>query len=108
TNHAYTPFLFLYSKPLWNKLSGDEQAALRECAVKGGAEERRINRELNAKSLEKMQKAGLQYNTISPAQQAGIREKVQQVYGKTSSTVGADVADRMQKSLKDLRAKNAA
>ncbi len=106
TNHAYTPFLVLFSKPIWNRYTPDEQAALRECAVKGRDEERRVNRELNAKSLEKMEKAGLKFNEISPAEQARMREKVMPVYAKHTATIGADVVDRVLQTLKDLRAKN--
>lgn len=106
TNHAYTPFLVLFSKPIWNRYTPDEQAALRECAIKGRDEERRVNRELNSKSLEKMKQAGLQFNEISPAEQARMREKVMPVYEKHKATIGADVVDRVMQTLKDLRAKN--
>jgi TRAP-type C4-dicarboxylate transport system substrate-binding protein len=106
TNHAYTPFLMLFSKQIWDRYTADEQAALRECAAVGGKEERRLNRELNAKSLEKMQKAGLQFNQISPAEQARMREKVLPVYERAKATVGADVVERVQNTLKELRAKN--
>jgi tripartite ATP-independent transporter DctP family solute receptor len=106
TNHAYTPFLMLFSKKIWDTYTPDEQAALRECAAVGGKEERRLNRELNAKSLEKMQKAGLQISTISPAEQARMREKVLPVYERSKATIGADVVERVQNTLKELRAKN--
>lgn len=53
TNHAYTPFLFLFSKPIFDSYTPEEQAALRECAVVGRDEERKVIRELNQKSLER-------------------------------------------------------
>ena len=54
TNHAYTPFLFLYSKALWDKLSADEQKALSDCAAEGQKEQRSVSRALSSKSLGKI------------------------------------------------------
>jgi len=106
TNHAYTPFLVLFSKPIWNRYSDDEKAALRECAVLGGKEERKVIREMNGESLAKIEKAGLKVNKISPEEQKRMREKVQVVYEQHKATIGADVVDRVQKELADLRAKS--
>ncbi|MVW70095.1 TRAP transporter substrate-binding protein [Bordetella sp. 15P40C-2] len=105
TNHAYTPFLVLFSKPIWNRYSDDEKAALRECAIKGGQEERRVIRAMNGESLAKIKQAGLQVNEVSAEEQQRMREKVQPVYEKHKATIGADVVERVQKDLADLRAK---
>jgi len=105
TNHAYTPFLLLFSKPIWNRYSDDEKAALRECAVLGRDVERRVIRSQDGESLERLKKAGLEVNTISPQEQARMRERVQSVYEKHKATIGADVVDRVQKELAALRAK---
>jgi len=105
TNHAYTPFLVLFSKPIWNRYTTDEQAALRECAELGRDEERRVIRAKDGESLAKIQKAGLVINTITPEELARMREKVQSVYEKSKETIGADVVDRAQKELAELRAK---
>ena len=106
TNHAYTPFLVLFSKPIWSTYTDDEKAALRECAVLGGQEERRVIRTMNGESLAKIKEAGLEVNEVSPAEQERMREKVQSVYEKHKETIGADVVDRVQKELADLRAKS--
>ncbi|CAM3918135.1 TRAP transporter substrate-binding protein [Bordetella tumulicola] len=106
TNHAYTPFLVLFSKPLWAGYSDDEKAALRECAVLGGQEERKVIRAMNDKSLDKIKEAGLKVNQVSPEEQKRMREKVQVVYEQHKATIGADVVDRVQKELADLRAKS--
>lgn len=106
TNHAYTPFLVLFSKPIWNRYSDDEKAALRECALKGGQEERRVIRAMNGESLAKIKEAGLKVNDISPEEQQRMRERAQAVYEKHKATIGVDVVDRVQKELADLRAKS--
>ncbi|MFK3778842.1 TRAP transporter substrate-binding protein [Agrobacterium sp. NPDC089420] len=103
TNHAYTPFLFLFSKPIFDSYTPEEQAALRECAVVGRDEERKVIRELNQKSLEKIKAAGLEVNTLSPEEQTRIREKSMVVYEKHKAEIGADVVDAVLADLKKIR-----
>lgn len=103
TNHAYTPFLFLFSKPIFDSYTPEEQAALRECAVVGRDEERKVIRELNQKSLEKIKAAGLEVNSLSPEEQTRIREKSMVVYEKHKAEIGADVVDAVLADLKKIR-----
>ena len=103
TNHAYTPFLVLFSKPIWNTYSAEEKAALNECAVKGRDEERKVIRALSQQSLAKIKAAGLAVNEISPEEHKRMLDKAQSVYDKHKATIGADVVERVQKTLADLR-----
>ena len=103
TNHAYTPFLFLFSKPIFDSYTPEEQTALRECAVVGRDEERKVIRDLNQKSLEKIKAAGLEVNSLSPEEQARIREKSMVVYEKHKAEIGADVVDAVLADLKKIR-----
>ena len=104
TRHAYTPFLFLFSKAILNSYSPEEQEALRECAVVGRDVERTAIQELNQQSLAKMQEAGLQFNTLSPAAQEEMLEKSQVVYDTHRASIGEDVVDQVQAILTELRA----
>ncbi len=103
TNHAYTPFLFLFSKPIFDSYTPEEQAALRECAVVGRDEERKVIQDLNKKSLEKIKEAGLEVNTLSAEEQARIREKSMVVYEKHKAEIGADVVDAILAKLEGIR-----
>ncbi|MDI6838723.1 MAG: DctP family TRAP transporter solute-binding subunit, partial [Rhizobiaceae bacterium] len=105
TKHAYTPFLFLFSKAIFDTYTPDEQSALRECAVVGRDVERKVIRELNQKSLEKIKAAGVEVNTLSPEEYARMLEKSQVVYEKHKDEIGADVVDRVQSILADMRKK---
>ncbi len=51
SKHAYTPFPVLYSKKLFDALSAEEQKIIIDCAIAGRDEERKVNREMNAKAL---------------------------------------------------------
>ncbi len=103
TNHAYTPFLFLFSKAIFDTYTPEEQAALRECATVGRDEERKVIQDLNKKSLEKIKEAGLEVNVLSPEEQARIREKSMVVYDKHKATIGADVVDGILAKLEEIR-----
>jgi len=103
TNHAYTPFLLLYSKAIFDTYTPEEQEALRECAVVGRDEERKVIQDLNQKSLAKIKEAGLAVNTLSPEEQVRMREKSMIVYDKHKAEIGADVVDAILAELAAIR-----
>ena len=103
TRHAYTPFLVLYSKRLWDQVPAADQTALRECAVLGGAEERRVGREGEATSLARVRSAGMQVNEIAPAEQDRMRAQAQSVYQRHAATIGPDVVEGIQAELRKIR-----
>ncbi len=106
TRHAYTPFMVLYSKALWDRLSADEQKALRECAMEGQAEQRKVSRALNDTSLANLKRHGMQVNEIAPAEQARFRDAVKPVYERSAATIGKETVDRMVAALAKLRGTN--
>lgn len=106
TRHAYTPFMVLYSKALFDKLSGEEQKALVVCAALGQAEQRAVSRKLNDTSLANLKKQGMAVNEISPEQQTRLRDAVKPVYERASASVGKDTVERMLAELAKLRGTN--
>ncbi|AEG92238.1 TRAP transporter substrate-binding protein [Ramlibacter tataouinensis] len=103
TRHAYTPFLVLYSKKLWDGLSPQEQAVLREAAAEGQKVQRQANRQLNEKSLASLKTKGMQVNEVSPAEQKRMFEKVKPVYDKNVPTIGTEAVNVVMDGLKKAR-----
>lgn len=103
TKHAYTPFLFLFSKAIFDTYTPDEQAALKDCAIVGRDVERTVIRELNQTSLEKIKAAGVEVNELSPEEHKRMLEKSMMVYDKHKAEIGADVVEKVQAILADLR-----
>ncbi|MCQ9618330.1 TRAP transporter substrate-binding protein [Paenalcaligenes niemegkensis] len=103
TNHAYTPFLVLYSKRIFDTYSDEEKAALQECAVVGRDEQRKAIRTLTAQSIETIKAAGVEVNELSADEQQRIREKSQPIYDKHQDDVGVDVVEQVQKQLSEIR-----
>ncbi|HEU6442101.1 MAG TPA: TRAP transporter substrate-binding protein [Microvirga sp.] len=105
TRHAYTPFLVLYSKRLWDGLSKDEQAALRECAVAARDEQRKVSRELSQASLEKIKGSGVLVNELNEQEANRMREQAKAVWEKHASTIGPETVKMMQDELDKMRKK---
>ncbi|TCR70106.1 TRAP transporter substrate-binding protein [Bosea sp. BK604] len=106
TRHAYTPFLVLYSKKLWDQLSPEEQTILTDCSIVGRDEERRVSRELNDKSLAKLKKEGMQVSEVSPEELAKMREATAAVYQRHEATIGKDTIERLKAELTKIRGSN--
>ena len=106
TRHAYTPFMVLYSKSLFDQLSADEKKALTDCAAEGQAEQRKVSRAQGETALANLTKQGMRINLISPEQQARMREVVKPVYERAKPVVGAETVDRMQAALAKVRGTN--
>jgi TRAP-type transport system periplasmic protein len=106
TNHAYTPFLVLYSKQLWDRLSADEQKALTECSIEGRDEQRTVSRALSDKSLASLRQRGMQVTEIAPEEQKRLRDAVKPVYERGATTIGKETVDRMTAELARMRGTN--
>ena len=103
TRHAYTPFLILYSKKLWDQLTPQEQAALREAAVEGRKAQRAAIRDQDQKALAALKTKGMQVNEVSPAEQKRMFEKVKPVYDKHRDQIGAEAINVVFDQLKKVR-----
>ena len=93
----------LYSKKLWDQLSPQEQAVLREAAVEGQKVQRVANRSLNEKSLASLKAKGMVVNDVTPAEQQRMFAKVKPVYDKNVPTIGADAVNMVLDALKKAR-----
>lgn len=103
TRHAYTPFMVLFSKPIFDTYSAEEQQILFDCATVGRDAQRAASRALSEQSLQRIKDAGLEVNDISEENMAEIREAVQGVYERNAATIGEDVIERVNAALAEIR-----
>jgi tripartite ATP-independent transporter DctP family solute receptor len=103
TRHAYTPFMILFSKPIFDTYSEEEQQILYDCTAVGQTVQRESGRALSEKSLQRIKDAGLEVNDISEEAMAEIREAVAGVYERGAASIGADVIERVQAELAAIR-----
>ena len=103
TKHAYSPTLVLFSKKTWDTLSPQEQATLKECAALGREEQRRVNREQEARSVANLKEKGMQINEISPAEMQRIRDKSKVIYERHGKAIGDEALNLVLGELKRIR-----
>ncbi len=103
TRHAYTPYLILYSKKLWDQLNPQEQAVLREAAIEGQKAQRIAIRAQSDSALAALKAKGMQINEISPFEQRRMFEKVKPVYDKHSASIGTEAINVVFDELKKVR-----
>ena len=103
TRHAYTPFMVLFSGPIFNTYSEEEQQILFDCAVIGRDVQRAASRSLSDESLAAIQDAGMAFNELDPAEMEQIREAVAAVYDRHAETIGEDVVAGIRTALDELR-----
>ena len=102
TNHQYNPQSLIFSKKVWDTLSGDERKILQDAATEAARHQRQVNREQAAGQLDQLKKAGMQVTEFSAAEQAKLREKFKPVVDKHGAAIGATVAE-LQAELAKLR-----
>jgi tripartite ATP-independent transporter DctP family solute receptor len=103
TKHAYSPTLVLFSKKIWDTLSPPEQATLKECAVQGRDEQRKVNREKSAQSVANLKSKGMQVNEISTAEMQRIRDKSKVIYERHGKAIGDEALNLVFGELKRIR-----
>ena len=103
TRHAYTPFLVLYSKKLFDQLNAQEQAVLREAAMEAQKVQRAANRTLNEQSLANLKVKGMMVNEVTSAEQLRMFQKVRPVYDRNIPTIGGEAVNMVLEGLKKAR-----
>jgi tripartite ATP-independent transporter DctP family solute receptor len=103
TKHAYSPTLVLFSRKIWDTLSPQEQATLRECALQGRDEQRRANRAMEARSVDNLKAKGMAVNEIAPAEMQRIRERSSVIYERHAKAIGDEAITMVTTELKRIR-----
>jgi len=93
TEHLIVPEMLVFSKPIWNKLSKDDQALVQTLAHQAQQRERVLWNEYQAKALAKMQEAGIKVVTITD--KAPFQAAVKPVWDKYAPQF-ADLIKRIQ------------
>ncbi|MCM3704317.1 MULTISPECIES: TRAP transporter substrate-binding protein [Cytobacillus] len=92
TNHVYTPFIFLFSKMVWEELSAEQQDIISKAAVEAGKFNRERTREVADESLETLKKE-MTFTEIKEGEFEKFQEAVKPVIDKYKDKIGADIVD---------------
>jgi tripartite ATP-independent transporter DctP family solute receptor len=102
TRHVYSPLSVLISKKTWDRLSKDEQKIIQDAATESQDYQRKFARAEDEKALATLGKS-MKVNTIAPAEQARIREKIKPVFDKYAKDVGEPMIREVSASLAKAR-----
>jgi tripartite ATP-independent transporter DctP family solute receptor len=103
TRHVYNPLILLVSKKVWDGLSADERQVLASAANETRLEQRRVSREMEAKSIENVKSKGVTVTEVSPAERARMRDKVKPVIDKFTRDLGEDVVKPFYAEIEKVR-----
>ncbi|KAF0818962.1 MULTISPECIES: TRAP transporter substrate-binding protein [unclassified Cytobacillus] len=92
TNHVYTPFIFLFSKKVWEELSAEQQDIISKAAVEAGKFNRERTREVADESLETLKKE-MTFTEIKEGEFEKFQEAVKPVIDKYKEKIGAEIVD---------------
>ncbi|MBT2689148.1 TRAP transporter substrate-binding protein [Bacillus sp. ISL-47] len=92
TNHVYTPFIFLFSKKIWEELSAEQQEVVSKAAVEAGKFNRERTREVADESLETL-KTEMTFTEVPEEEFAKFQEAVKPVIEKYKDKIGAEIVD---------------
>ncbi|WP_153109539.1 DctP family TRAP transporter solute-binding subunit [Propionivibrio limicola] len=73
TNHVYAANIILVGKRFWDKLSRTEKRIMIEAANESRVYQRRVSRDAAQRALAELQKGGMVYNELAPAEQTRLR-----------------------------------
>ena len=90
TGHFYSPFVFMFSKKLFDTLPKEEQQIILKAAQEAGAYERKINRETMGEAVAGMQKAGMTVTKLTPEQHKAFVEATKDIAKQFETEIGAD------------------
>ncbi|MEY9324190.1 TRAP transporter substrate-binding protein [Sinorhizobium fredii] len=104
TKHAYSPTLVLFSRKVWDGLSPEEQTILKDCALVGQKEQRKVNREKSEVSLANLKSQGMEVNEITPEEMERLRDKLKVISERHAAAIGPETLDLVFGELKRIRA----
>jgi len=86
TSHLYTAEPLLISKLVWDKLTSEQQKALKEAAIEAGAYERNLSAERDKQYLQEAKNKGVQF--VEDPDIPAFKKAVQPVYDKYGPKFG--------------------
>jgi TRAP-type transport system periplasmic protein len=103
TNHVYAANIVLVSKRFWDRLSPAEQKILNEAAAESRGYQRQVSRAAAQKAVGELQAKGMQYNELSPAEQARMRAIAKPVTEKFAASYDPAIVNLYNTELAKVR-----
>ena len=99
TGHVYSPYIFLWSKRLAEKMPAEDVAILEKCAKDLRLKSRELTREAASKNLEAMKAEKINVVELTDAEKEAFKKAVEPVWSQFTPTITQDAIDRFNAQL---------
>lgn len=99
-DYVYSAPALVFSKKSWDKLSADQQTALREAAVEASVQQRKLLRAEVPKSLEALKGKGVTVTEPTPDELAQWRDSSVAILDKYEKVFGAETMQQLRDAVK--------
>jgi len=103
TGHIYSPYLFLFSKKLFEKLPEEDQKIFMDIAKETESLNRQLARDAVKANLEEMAKKGIIVTELTAEQKKVFQDTLMPVWDQFSEKIGKDIVDKMKAELAKIK-----
>ena len=96
TGHFYSPFVFMFSKKIFDTLSKEDQQIILKAAQEAGVYQRKVNREAMNEAVAGMQKGGMTVTKLTPEQHKVFVEATKDIAKQFEAEIGAENVQAMR------------
>jgi len=100
SGHFYDWAAYMVNKSAFEKLSADQQSAVRKAAAKAVAEQRATSIRENKVARDQLIKEGMEYHELTPADLAKFREATRSVYEQMRKKLGDEAMNMVEAGIK--------
>lgn len=99
TGHVYSPYIFLWSKKLADKMPAEDVALLEKCAKDLRLKSRELTRDAATKNLEAMKAEKINVVELTDAEKQAFKDAVQPVWEQFTPTITQEAIDKFNAEL---------
>jgi len=99
TNDLYGVWVFLMNKDFYDGLTPEQQQIVKEASEEARDFQRKLSRDLEEEYVEKLKKAGIEYNDVSDEAKAEMREIIKPVLDKYSNDIDPSIMENFYNAI---------
>ena len=96
TGHFYSPFVFMFSKKIFDMLSKEDQQLILKAAQEAGVYQRKVNREAMNEAVAGMQKGGMTVTKLTPEQHKAFVDATKDIAKQFEAEIGVENIQAMR------------
>lgn len=103
TNHIYSPFLFLFSKQIFDSYDKETQDIIREAAQAYGIAEKELNRKETDTKKKALIDEGCTVTELTDAERQAFKDATAPVWNSVEKAVGAEIIKQLREAIESAK-----